>query len=500
MPALRRRTLVVNIVLVIVILLGLGFAAATIVGGGPRELPPTTASVQRGTIVASVAAAGEVVSPGERGLEFATSGRLVALEVEVGDVVEAGQELARIEAALFEEQIEVAHATLAAAKSMRTQIAAGPTAERRRVLDLDRQLAALQLQQAETALALAEDQREAAFEVLDLRVETAEDTVDRARETRDNTQDLYEDDCDDDPVLEVCLRADHAVDEARAAREAARRDRDQARVREEQVLAQARDQVAQARVALQLADARRAAETAGPGRGDLAQLDAEITRAHTQLMQAKRALEDTVLVAPADGVIGAVHVEVGMSVAAGAGQPAILLTDAGDRAVDARFAEADATRIEVGQPAAVTFDAVPGVSANGRVQRIDPLPTLTGNLVQYGVRIAIDDMPDGIRLGQTTTVEIVIGRAEDALYVPATAVTTVGTRSTVTVYDPTDEIEPQSVRDVEVGVRSGQHVEIVAGLSEGDEVVLPTRGAGTLPEFGPGMQEPASEPVRGNRG
>jgi membrane fusion protein, macrolide-specific efflux system len=500
MVALRRRTLVVNIVLVVVILLGLGIAAAMIVGGGPRELPPTTAAVQRGTIVASVAAAGEVVSTGARSLEFAASGRVVTLEVEIGDRVEAGQELARIDHALYEEQVKVARATLSAAKAIRAQVAAGATAQHRRVLDLDRQLAALHLQQAESALALAGQQREAALEVLDTRVDAADDAVDRAREARDNTEDLYEDDCDDDPVLEVCLRADHAVDEARAAREAARRDRDQARVREEQVLAQASDQVAQARLALQLADARRAAETAGPGHGDLAQLDAEITRAWTQLAQAERALEDTVLTAPVDGVIGAVHIEVGASVASGTGQPAILLTDAGDRAVDALFSEADATRVVPDQPAAIIFDALPGVSANGRVSRIDPLPTMTGNLVQYGIRVAIDDMPDGIRLGQTTTVEIVIGRAEDALYVPATAVTTVGTRNTVTVYDPTEEIETQTVRDVETGVRSGQHVEIVAGLSEGEQVVLPTRGSGALPEFGPGMQEPASEPARGGGG
>ncbi len=494
MLPLRRRTLLVNLGIGAVIVVAVTAAAGALVGPAGVEAEPTTADVQRGTVISTVAAAGEVVSRGDVDVDFSIPGRVVEVLVDVGDRVVADQVLARLDDTPLREQLEVAEAAQHAARASRSQLAAGRTTAQRRLLDLERQQALLQLQHARAALELAEDQRDAAVQVYEQQVDAAERTFRRARDFLDEIE--SELDCDSpDPAteLQTCLQASDRVGEARSARDAARRGRDQARVREEQALAGVRDQVRLAELGLELADARIAVETAPPGQGDTAQLDAEVVRTRVLVAQAERDLDDAVLRAPADGVVAVVGARVGATVS-GPGAGAIVLTDVEGREVSAAFAEADATRIEPGQAAVVTFDALPGVSVNGRVLRVDPLPTLTGNLVRYGVRIEVDALPDQVRIGQTTTVEVLVGEADDVLYVPTTAVSTVGTRTTVTVFDG----EQSVVRDVVVGLRGDQYLEITSGVSEGERVVLPTRGAGTLPDiFGPGgAGEPSTEPAR----
>ncbi len=586
MAPFRRRTVVLNIALVAVVVVALAAGAAAVVGGGPDEPEPTTATVERGTVIGTVAASGEVVSPGEATVHFSAAGTVVEVAVDVGEHVSAGQVIARLDDTPLSEQLEVAQANVTAAEAMRAQLKAGRTPEQRRLLELQRRDAALQVSQAEEAVAdaaalrdaaldeldaqldatagtrdrtesleahavrqaedqveqaehaleLAEDQHDAALEVLDQQVDAASDQRDRAEELRG----LFPDDCAGDAD---CLQAEHRVDEARAARRAARRARDQGEAREAQTLAQADNQLAQARrtlelaeeqhdarleelddqidaaerardqgelreaqaltqaesqlararLGLELAKAQVAADTAPPGEGDVAQADAQLTQALTQLAQVERDLDNAVLRAPSDGLVAAVNVQVGDLVAGAgaAGEPAIVLTGTDDREATALFSEADTTRLEVGQPAVVTFDARPDVSLNGRVRRIDVAPTVTGNLIQYGAYVAVEGLPDNVRLGQTTTIEVVVGQADDVLYVPSTAITTVGARTTVTVFDG----ETQEARDVEVGIQGDQHTQIVTGVDEGEAVVLPTRGAGGFPDFGPGTQEPSTEPA-----
>ncbi|MBP2705572.1 biotin/lipoyl-binding protein [Microbispora sp. RL4-1S] len=141
------------------------------------------------------------------------------------------------------------------------------------------------------------------------------------------------------------------------------------------------------------------------------------------------------------------------------------------------FTEADVTRLKVGQTATITFDALTGVTASGKVAVIDPQAQTSNNVVQYAATISLTDVPRTVRLGQTASVQVEVGRADDALTVSSAAVTTVGGRSVVTVL----ENGKQVVRPVEVGLKGDLTTEIKSGLKEGDEVVRPlptTAGTG----------------------
>ena len=93
---------------------------------------------------------------------------------------------------------------------------------------------------------------------------------------------------------------------------------------------------------------------------------------------------------------------------------------------------------------------------------------------RHSTRIARSTTPNGaprtIRLGQTASVSIVTGVARNVLTVPSSAVTTVGTTSTVTLL----QNGQQSVRPVEVGLVGDSSTEIKSGLQAGDVVVLAT--------------------------
>jgi macrolide-specific efflux system membrane fusion protein len=147
--------------------------------------------------------------------------------------------------------------------------------------------------------------------------------------------------------------------------------------------------------------------------------------------------------------------------------------------VQGNFTEADTTRLKLGQPATVTFDALPGITGSGKITAIDQSSTTSNNVVEYGVTVSLTRPPAGIRLGQTATAQVIVSKADNVLYVPAAAVQTIGGVSQVTVVQNGKQI----VKTVQIGVKGDQGTEITSGLNLGDKVVL-TAAAGS----GSGLQ------------
>lgn len=204
---------------------------------------------------------------------------------------------------------------------------------------------------------------------------------------------------------------------------------------------------------------------------------------------AKRALAGTVIKAPFAGIVTAVNGTVGGSSggsggSGGSSQGGLGRSQSGSAAssgsggfieiadparlrIIGNFTEADVSKIKVGQAATVSFDALPGVVATGKVTVIDPQPQTNNNVVQYAVTISLTDVPSTVRLGQTATVQVIVGKADDVLTVASSAVTTAGGQTTVTVL----ENGRQVVKRVEAGLKGDTTTEIKSGLREGDQVV-----------------------------
>ncbi|GAA2295262.1 HlyD family efflux transporter periplasmic adaptor subunit [Nonomuraea roseoviolacea subsp. roseoviolacea] len=264
---------------------------------------------------------------------------------------------------------------------------------------------------------------------------------------------------------------------------------------------------AAARETLSAAEATLASATADGT--STAQLYAAYVKARNAYREARRAVDGTVIRAPFAGTVTAVNGSVGGSSSGTgsgqtqsgqtqsgqtqsgqsgqSGQPAqqggsgatgfVELADTRKLQLVGSFTESDAGRLKVGQSATVTFDALPGVTATGKVSQIQPVASTSDNVVQYPVTITFGSVPAQVRLGQTATVEVVVGSAENAVTVPTAAISTTGGRSTVTLLRDGAQVRTA----VEVGVRGTATSEITSGVSEGDVVVLPsvTTGTGT---------------------
>ncbi|WP_127503639.1 efflux RND transporter periplasmic adaptor subunit [Actinoplanes solisilvae] len=248
--------------------------------------------------------------------------------------------------------------------------------------------------------------------------------------------------------------------------------------------------------------------------------ESAVTQAELAVDDAEAAVAGTVLKAPMAGTVTAVNGAVGStSSGSGASQGGGNQSSAGTQSsstsegfvelqdltkmqVTAAFPEADTTKIKERQAATVTWNALSGTSAAARVTAVDPSATTENNVVTYGVTLSLDKVPSGVRAGQTVSVAVTTGRAENALMVSSAAITTVGNRHSVTVVDGGT---PQ-VRPVEIGLQGDSATQITSGLEAGERVVLrvttpATSGAGTqggFPAGGAGF--PGGGPGGGNFG
>ena len=99
----------------------------------------------------------------------------------------------------------------------------------------------------------------------------------------------------------------------------------------------------------------------------------------------------------------------------------------------------------------------------------------------FTVRVGLATMPDELRQGMTATVSVTTRIAEGVLAVPQAAITTVGATSTVEVANAdgtTTKVE------VTTGVQGDVLTEVTSGLSEGQELVIPTASTAGFPTGG----------------
>ena len=126
--------------------------------------------------------------------------------------------------------------------------------------------------------------------------------------------------------------------------------------------------------------------------------------------------------------------------------------------------ELEVSSLEVGQKATVTVDALDGQVFEGIVDNISIIGTSSNGVTTYPVEIVIP-APEGTKLipGMNVDAKIVIEEKENILLLPAAAINRGGTVTK----------DGKKVK-VEIGITNGNMVEIVSGLSEGDEVTFET--------------------------
>jgi membrane fusion protein (multidrug efflux system) len=189
----------------------------------------------------------------------------------------------------------------------------------------------------------------------------------------------------------------------------------------------------------------------------------ELELARSAVGLAKVRLEKLVIKAPFAGTLGFRAVSVGAYVAAGA--PLVHLDKIDRLKVSFSVAELEFSRLAKGQEIDLAADALPGESFTATISAIDPSMDVNGRALK--VRADLDNAALKLRPGLLVRITVK-GAPRRAVTVPEAAIVPRGKDTVVFVTDNNTAREAK----VSTGKHASGHVEIVAGVEAGQEVVV----------------------------
>ncbi len=403
-------------------------------------------TVEEGTLLAVVNATGTVLPERQTMLSFTGAGRVAEVLVEEGQVVQAGQVLARLETTDLEFALQQAELALATAQTQYLRLQSPPSE-----YDIATAEAALESARASYNKLLAGPSKEE-IKVARTNLEQAEASLKQAQAAYDQVADRP-----DVGMLPQSLQLEQATiafEAAQANFELTMRKPTTAE------LASARSAVVQAESSL-----ARLQEAVPEEEILLAQI--QVQQAQLSLDQAQHQLEGTVLVAPHQGTITLVSIQEGELTG---GQPAFVLTDLSRYHIEVDVDEIDIARVAVGQQVTIALDALPGESLVGEIDQIASSAQMDTGIVSYSARIGLLPTDGLLRAGMTANVDIVTERRDNVLLVPNRFVS-IDRLTGRTFVDQLVGNEIQPV-EIQVGLRDEAYSEVLAGLQEGDKIVL----------------------------
>jgi HlyD family secretion protein len=511
-------------------------------------------TAQQGDLTATLSVVGSLEAVESADLAFSDmsgTAALQSLDVQAGQVVTAGQVLATIDPASYQQTLDQAKSDLESAEQALADLTAAPSD--------------LEIAQADVAVAAAQVDVQAAADSLDelenpdladlqaavtnARVALAQSKVDLLALQQQDTSDelqidelsqayadanaVYTDyankvhsDSDRGYFLGLTL-AQNKMKDAQDALVTAQvnaklsllqaqiavTDNEQTLTEAQQALAdakaggdpleltQAKESLQEAKVSLEAAQESRTDLEAGPDASDVAAAQAEVDRAKLAVSDAEAALADTQLVAPFDGTVLDVNVNEGDPIDSSTSIVTVANLDSFE--VVAAVDETTIRQVSQGQKATITFDAHPGQTFQGEVLSVPLQGTLQGDVTVYDVPLSLEGA-NGLNLlvGMTANVEIQVGEVSDAVLVPTMALQRANGGYVVEVPNTSDPSgEPETV-PVQIGLSNGTYTQIVKGLNVGDKVIVPldtSSSNSNNSQFGGGDGNPPVMPNGGTR-
>jgi HlyD family secretion protein len=454
----------VVILLILAVLAGGGFAAyrfflaprASASGPGAGAAGEVV-QIETKTLVDTVSASGSIEPEAEVDMKFETGGMVEEVLVKQGQTITAGTVLARLDTGDLELQVRSAEIDLAQAQANLDKLYEPELAEKITAAKAKVESAKLALQDLENGPDPDEvTKAEAALSTSQIALKKAQWAYDQVSYRGDigamsQANDLQAATLDYESAL-----ADYNI----AVKQATPSE-----------LAAARSTVADAESSLaELLQAPSAAEVAAQ--------QASVDKAQLTLEENQRALSQAVLIAPTGGVVLQVNIEPGERVLDDATDAAVVIANTSSYVVKMDVDEMDIGQIAVGQKATVTLDALSGLTIEGTVTDIAPSPATSGSdtIVTYEVTITLNTNGKdvGLRSGMTANATIATKEYKDAVVVPNKAIQTDrGTGETIKYVEKLGERGEVTRTEVKLGLRSGSVTQVLAGLAEGDRVVIP---------------------------
>jgi len=207
-----------------------------------------------------------------------------------------------------------------------------------------------------------------------------------------------------------------------------------------------------------------------------------IKQKENSLQDAKDKLSDYFIRAPFDGTISSINIKKTDSVSSGT-IVGTLITE--KQIAEILLNEVDVAKIQIGQKATLTFDAVSDLTISGKVVEIDSIGTVSQGVVSYKVKINFDTSDSRIKPGMSVSAIIITNIKQDVIVVSNSAIKSQNGTNYVEMFStplPTPEtgvqgslsLVPPNKNNIEIGISNDTMTEIISGLKEGDEIVTKT--------------------------
>ena len=428
-----------------------------------------TATVRTGDLVIYASGTGTLIASNEVDLAFETGGEVTEVLVEVGDVVQAGDLLAQVDDTSAQIALTQAKRTLleltsanAIATAQEAMAAAQTTMQEAldhleyvvspQVLHWEEEVAAAEKAVVEAQAALDADPNNKDIQQA---LKDAQDYLTRAKSNLGSAQAAYETDyLPTNFTVKTVDQTTHRIAKYVAA------------PTEAEIL-EARAAYAAAQAALEEAKWLYSALTGGevPENATGSGLT-ELEQARTEVESAQNSLDGTRLVAPISGTMMSLDLSVGDTV--GSSTTIVTIADLTQPRLEVFLDESDWPNVRVGYETEVIFDILPDNTYTGKVIQVDPGLYTSNNTSVVRAIVTLDEVGDAFNLplGTTASVDVIGGRAENAVLVPIEALHQAGDQYTVFVLE-NGELK---LRVVQIGIQDLLYAEVISGLEAGEVV------------------------------
>jgi HlyD family secretion protein len=407
-----------------------------------------TETLARGTILSTVSATGPLAAESQVSLFFGSAQPAPVAEVNValGDEVQAGDVLARLDTADLELAVTQSEQALRNAELALAALTAKPRPEDIALAEANLKLANAQVFQATQASSKEQ------IEIARLNLVVAQNTLSQI----------------DDQVDALIEQGKFAEKQRLEAQQTQARDNVRIAALRYEAAKSPRASGGSALAGVEQAKVALDKLLRGPSADEREIAQLQVAQAKTALQVAKNNLKDAQIIAPFDGVVAAVNVRVGE--VAAAQLPSVILVDKRQFHIDVAVDEVDIARIAPGQTVTITIDALPNEVFTGVVETISPQSAVNAGVVSYPVRVIVQSAEARLRAGMTSTAEIVVQTASDVVLVPNWAIRREGGKAFAGV------LRNGAVEEVEVklGLRNETFSQVLEGLQAGDTVATNT--------------------------
>ena len=486
---------------------------------GPEKPSFNIVKVYQGTVCQEVSETGQVKKGDKINLSFKSTGEIKSIYTEVGQEVNIGQVLAKLETSKLEIELKEAKSALIIAQAELDKLLVGSSNQEIKVAqtkvdneEIDLEIAEQNLDDAyQDSLNVLEDSflktynaqnsvdtvqrsyftgnnqegivvreeeekiRTAVFQIkssLDTTRETGldEDIEKALSQVKDELADISD---SLKVIREICETVAYRDLVSSANKTSLNTERDNINdvltdvVNAQQTIIAKKLAVITAQGELQKAKDDLSLLTAPARQEDITLYEAQLDQAQAQVDILENQIEDVNLRSPVRGQIAKTEKRVGEM--AQSQDTVITLLPADPFNIEVDIYEEDIVKINVGNPVDISLIAFPDDIFPGRVVSIDPAEKLIEGVVYYKVVIVFEETPERVKSGMTADLIIKVNSKENVLVIPEDAIEKKNDQQIVKIFE-NGVVEEKEIKTGLLG--SDDMIEVISGLEEGEQVIV----------------------------